>query len=53
MVLKNLMHNRIMYRPGVVVRKIGMISGDLVVGISVAATGKNIYFDWPIKQAGA
>lgn len=41
--------NRIMYRPGVAARKIGMISGDLVIGIPVSATGKNIYFDRPHK----
>jgi uncharacterized ferredoxin-like protein len=37
--------NRIMYRPGVVARKTGIIEGDLVVGIPISASGKNIYFD--------
>ena len=37
--------NRIMYRPGVVARKIGIMEGDLVVGIPISASGKNIYFD--------
>lgn len=42
--------NRIMYRPGVVARKIGMMDGDLVVGIPISAAGKNIYFDRPAKK---
>ncbi|MGI6493079.1 MAG: ferredoxin domain-containing protein [Pelotomaculum sp.] len=37
--------NRMMYRVGVVARKMGMMKGDLIVGIPLAATGKNIYFD--------
>lgn len=37
--------NRIMYRAGVAARRIGMIEGELVVGIPVSATGKSIYFD--------
>ncbi|GAW92869.1 ferredoxin domain-containing protein [Calderihabitans maritimus] len=37
--------NRIMYRVGVVAKKMGLIEGDLVVGIPISATGKNIYFD--------
>ncbi|NLI12782.1 ferredoxin domain-containing protein [Pelotomaculum propionicicum] len=37
--------NRIMYRVGVAARKIGMIKGELVVGIPISATGKSIYFD--------
>lgn len=41
--------NRIMYRAGVVARNISMISGDLVVGIPISATGKNIYYDRPVK----
>lgn len=39
--------NRIMYRPGVVARKIGLIRGELVVAIPISATSKNIYFDRP------
>lgn len=37
--------NRIMYRAGVSAKRLGMIEGQLVVGIPIAATGKNIYFD--------
>lgn len=37
--------NRIMYRIGVVARRMGLIDADVVVGIPLAATGKNIYFD--------
>lgn len=37
--------NRIMYRVGVVARRMGLIDGDIVVGIPISATGKSIYFD--------
>lgn len=37
--------NRIMYRIGVVARKMGLIEGEIAVGVPVSATGKNIYFD--------
>lgn len=37
--------NRIMYRIGVVAREMGLIDADFVMGIPLAATGKNIYFD--------
>lgn len=37
--------NRIMYRVGVAARGLNLIEGELVVGIPIAATGKNIYFD--------
>jgi len=37
--------NRIMYRIGVVARKLGLIEGEIAVGIPISATGKNIYFD--------
>lgn len=37
--------NRIMYRIGVVVKKTGMMSGQIIVGIPVSVTSKNIYFD--------
>lgn len=37
--------NRIMYRPGVLARKLGMIEGEIVAGIPLSATGKSIYFD--------
>ncbi|MCL6638733.1 MAG: DUF2148 domain-containing protein [Firmicutes bacterium] len=41
--------NRIMYRPGVVARKLGLMQGELVVAIPISATSKNIYFDRPEK----
>ena len=37
--------NRIMYRAGVVARKMGLINADVVMGIPLSATGKSIYFD--------
>jgi uncharacterized ferredoxin-like protein len=37
--------NRIMYRAGAVAREMGLIDADFVMGIPLAATGKNIYFD--------
>lgn len=37
--------NRIMYRVGVVARQLKLIDADLVIGIPISATGKNIYFD--------
>ncbi len=37
--------NRIMYRAGVVAREMGLIDADIVMGIPLSATGKNIYFD--------
>ncbi|NLJ34078.1 MAG: hypothetical protein GX349_05750 [Firmicutes bacterium] len=37
--------NRIMYRPGVLARKLGLIEGEIVVAIPLSVTGKNIYFD--------
>ncbi|QSQ10333.1 hypothetical protein H0A61_02737 [Koleobacter methoxysyntrophicus] len=37
--------NRIMYRIGVVAKRLGLISGEIVVGIPLSVTGKNIYFD--------
>jgi uncharacterized ferredoxin-like protein len=37
--------NRIMYRIGVVARKIGLIDADLVMGIPLSATGKSPYYD--------
>ncbi|OPX83866.1 MAG: hypothetical protein A4E53_04468 [Pelotomaculum sp. PtaB.Bin104] len=39
--------NRIMGRPGTVAREMGMIKGELVIGIPISATSKNIYFDRP------
>ena len=40
--------NRIMYRIGVVARKMKLIEGDVVLGIPLSATGKNIFFDRPV-----
>ena len=37
--------NRIMYRIGVVAKKMGLCDGEIVVGIPLSATGKSIYFD--------
>ncbi len=37
--------NRIMYRVGVVARKIGLIDADFVMGIPLSATGKSPYYD--------
>ncbi len=37
--------NRIMYRAGVVARKIGLIDADVVMGIPMSVSGKSIYFD--------
>ena len=37
--------NRIMYRIGVAAKKMGLIEGEVVVGIPISASGKNIYFD--------
>ena len=37
--------NRIMYRIGAVAREMGLIAGEIVVGVPISATGKNIYFD--------
>jgi uncharacterized ferredoxin-like protein len=37
--------NRIMYRIGTVVRHTKLVDWDFVMGIPLAATGKNIFFD--------
>ncbi|WP_455391465.1 ferredoxin domain-containing protein [[Eubacterium] cellulosolvens] len=37
--------NRIMYRAGMVARKLKLIDADYVMGIPLSATGKSIYFD--------
>lgn len=37
--------NRIMYRVGVVARKIGLIEGQIAAAIPLSGSGKNIYFD--------
>ncbi|MDD3654474.1 MAG: DUF2148 domain-containing protein [Desulfotomaculaceae bacterium] len=44
--------NRIMGRPGTVAREIGMIKGELVIGIPISATSKSIYFDRTGNQSG-
>lgn len=43
--------NRIMYRVGTVARQMGLIQGVIVIGVPISATGKNIYFDRPVKPA--
>lgn len=42
--------NRIMYRVGVVAKKIDLAKGAIVVGIPISASSKNIYFDRPEKK---
>lgn len=37
--------NRIMYRIGVVAKKMGLIKGEIAIGVPLSATGKNIFFD--------
>ena len=37
--------NRIMYRAGVVAKKMGLIEASFVMGIPFSVSGKNIYFD--------
>lgn len=37
--------NRIMYRAGVVARKMGLIDADVVMAIPLSVSGKSIYFD--------
>jgi uncharacterized ferredoxin-like protein len=37
--------NRIMYRAGVAARRLGMVKGQIVHGVPLSATGKNIFFD--------
>jgi len=37
--------NRIMYRAGVVAKKIGLVNADFVMGIPLSVTGKSIFFD--------
>ena len=37
--------NRIMYRIGVLARKMGLIDADVAVGIPLSATGKSLFFD--------
>lgn len=37
--------NRIMYRIGVVAKKMGLCDDEIVIGIPLSVTGKSIYFD--------
>ncbi len=37
--------NRVMYRVGVVAKRLNIIEGEIVLGIPISARGKNIYFD--------
>ncbi len=37
--------NRIMYRVGVAARRLGLITGEIVIGVPISATGKSPYFD--------
>ncbi|HHV78359.1 MAG TPA: hypothetical protein GXX40_01875 [Firmicutes bacterium] len=37
--------NRVMYRIGVVAKKMGIVDDDVVMGIPLSATGKSPYFD--------
>jgi uncharacterized ferredoxin-like protein len=37
--------NRLMYTVGAAAKALGMIEGDVIVGIPLSASGKNIYFD--------
>lgn len=41
--------NRVMYRIGVSARRLGIGKSRLSHGIPLSATGKNIYFDRPVK----
>ena len=41
---------RIMYRAGVVARNMGIIDADVVMGVPLSITGKNIYFDRKIPD---
>jgi uncharacterized ferredoxin-like protein len=41
--------NRIMYTVGVAAKRLGLLDADVILGIPLSATSKNIYFDrvWP------
>ncbi|MCX8185254.1 MAG: DUF2148 domain-containing protein [Sulfolobales archaeon] len=43
--------NRIMYTIGIAAKKLNLLDADIVLGIPLSATSKNIYFDraWPPK----
>jgi len=36
--------NRIMYTIGVTARKLKLLNADLIIGIALSVTGKNVYF---------
>lgn len=42
--------NRVMYRIGVVVRKMGIMEGMFIIGIPISAQSKNIYYDRPVGK---
>lgn len=42
--------NRIMYRIGVAARRLGLTRSNISHGIPLSATGKNIFFDRPVKK---
>lgn len=37
--------NRVMYRVGVIARRLGLIEGDIVIGVPLSSSGKSPYFD--------
>jgi uncharacterized ferredoxin-like protein len=37
--------NRMMYTAGSAAKKLGLLDSDVIIGIPLSATGKNIYFD--------
>ncbi len=37
--------NRIMYSVGVAAKNLGLVSGEMAVGVPLAAAGKNVFFD--------
>lgn len=42
--------NRVMYRVGVVARRMGLIGGTITIGVPIAGYSKNIFFDRPVKN---
>lgn len=43
--------NRIMYTIGIAAKKLNLLDADVIIGVPLSATSKNIYFDrvWPPK----
>lgn len=41
--------NRVMYTVGIAAKKLGLLDADVILGVPLSATSKNIYFDrvWP------